>query len=49
MPAYKLEDWNIGIWFPVRAVILSYPQRPDRLWGPHRPLSDVYQVLFNRG
>jgi hypothetical protein len=40
---YGLDDRGIGVRVPVGSRIFSFPQRPDRLWGPPSLLSNGYR------
>jgi hypothetical protein len=46
---YGPGDWGVGVWALVGSRILSSPNRPDRLCGPPKLLSNGYQGLFPRG
>jgi hypothetical protein len=41
-----LDDQGIGVRVPVWLRIVTFPYRPDRLWGPPSLLSSGYQSLF---
>jgi hypothetical protein len=42
-----VTDWTAGVGFPAGARTLSFPQRPNRLWGlPSLLLSNGYRGPF---
>jgi hypothetical protein len=45
----RATSYGVGFRIPVRSRIFSSKLRPDRLWRPHRLLSNVYLGLFPRG
>jgi hypothetical protein len=45
----ELDDGGVDVRFPVGSRIFSFPQRPDRLWGPPNLLSNAYRGFFPRG
>jgi hypothetical protein len=45
---YCLDDREVGIRVPVGSRILSFPRRPDRLWGPPNLLSNGYRRPLKR-
>jgi hypothetical protein len=47
--SYGLDDRGVGVRVPVGSRIFSFPNRPDRLWGPHNLLFNGYRGLFRRG
>jgi hypothetical protein len=46
---YGLDGRGAEVWVPAGSRILTYPYRPDRIWGPPNLLSNVYMKLFPRG
>jgi hypothetical protein len=44
---YRLEDWEVGVRDPVASRIVTPPYRPDRLWGPHNLIYNVYRGIFS--
>jgi hypothetical protein len=45
---YRLDDEGVGVRVPVGTRNFTSPCRPDRLWGSHNLLSNVYRGLFHR-
>jgi hypothetical protein len=46
---YRLDDREVGVRVPVGSRILSFPCRPDRLWGPPNLPYNRYWELFHGG
>jgi hypothetical protein len=46
---YGPDDRGVGVRVLVGSRIFSSPRRPDRLWGPHSRLSNVYRGSFPGG
>jgi hypothetical protein len=44
--SYRLDDWRVRVWVPIRSRILISSYRPDRLWGPSSFLSNRYRDLL---
>jgi hypothetical protein len=39
---YGLDNWGVGVQVPAESRIFSFPNHPDRLWGPPNLLSTGY-------
>jgi hypothetical protein len=46
--SYERDEQGVGVRVSVGSNILSSPNCPDRLWGPHNLLSNGYLGLFPR-
>jgi hypothetical protein len=46
---YGLDDERVGVGIPKGARIFTSPFRPDRLWGPPRPLPNGYKGALSSG
>jgi hypothetical protein len=46
MTSYGLNNQEVGVRVPAGSRILSFPRRPDRLWGSHYMLSNGYHGLY---
>jgi hypothetical protein len=46
---YRLDEAGVGVRVPVRPKILSFPSRPDELWGLPSLLSNEYRGTLSSG